>query len=84
VEPDSFLVLDIPAAVAEERRTNRGGADDTYEHRYEQEDISFHDRVNKGYAETAERLGLVTIDASVTFEEVHEAIWSNVQILIND
>jgi dTMP kinase len=43
VHPDLTIVLDVSAAVADARRTQRGGAGD----RYERLDAAFHARVNQ-------------------------------------
>jgi dTMP kinase len=72
VHPDLTIVLDVSAAVADARRTQRGGADD----RYERLDAAFHARVNQGFREIATRAPerCMVLSAEGDANEVREAI----------
>jgi dTMP kinase len=74
--PELTIVLDVPEAMAVERRRQRGGDND----RYERLDAAFHARVRQGFraiaAAEAERC--VLVDASRDVDAVHTAIMAAV------
>ncbi len=74
--PDLTLVLDVPEAIANDRRRARGGDAD----RYERLDAAFHARVRAGFREiaAAEPERCVLVDASRDIQSVHIAIMTTV------
>jgi len=70
--PDLTIMLDVPEAMAAERRRRRGGDTD----RYERLDAAFHARVRQGFREiaAAEPGRCVLLDASGEVPAVHAAI----------
>jgi dTMP kinase len=74
--PHLTLVLDVPEAIATERRRQRGGDAD----RYERLDAVFHARVRQGFREiaAAEPERCVLLDASPDVRTVHTAIMTAV------
>jgi dTMP kinase len=75
--PDLELVLHVDEATSVARRDARGTTD-----RFERLDAEFHRRVVAGYLSEAERSGVPVIDASPTVEAVTDAIWANVEPLL--
>ena len=73
LRPDLTLILDIPVEIGLHRASKRSTPD-----RFEQEKVSFFDRVREGYlcraAENLDRYAV--IDASKTLDEVQAAIHS--------
>ncbi len=74
IEPDLTIVLDVSVEVAEKRRQSRGGPDDSYQHRYEEEAREFHQKVNRGYVEAARKFNYNLVDANRSKTEVAKAI----------
>jgi dTMP kinase len=74
--PDLTIVLDVPEAIAVERRRQRGGDVD----RYERLDAAFHARVRQGFRmiAAAEADRCVLVDASGDVDAVHTAIMTAV------
>jgi dTMP kinase len=77
LRPDLTLVLDVPDAVAVERRRGRGGAVD----RYERQDAAFHARVRAGFRAiaAAEPERCVLLDAAAGVRNVHERVMTTIQ-----
>ena len=84
VEPDLTIILDVDVEVAEKRRRSRGGPDDNYQHRYEEEDLHFHRRVNQGYRDAAARFDYNLVDANRTKEQVESDLKELVSKLMTD
>lgn len=80
--PDLVLWLDVDIGVGLERK--RGPRLPGVTDRFEDEEISFHQRVREGYRRIAsENPGLwVALDASLSIEEVEEEIWCNISKLL--
>ena len=70
IEPDKTIILDVDVKTALKRRKQRGGPSDNYEHRYENENLEFHQRVREAYLEAAKKYDYEVIDARGTKEEV--------------
>lgn len=72
LRPDLTLVLDVPEAVAAERRRRRGGEAD----RYERLAAGFHARVRAGFRAiaAAEPARCVLLDAAADIESVHARV----------
>lgn len=71
VEPDLYVVLDLPAGEGAERQRREGAERD----RIEQEGESFLERVRGGYRELGQaRPNVRIVDARGTTDEVHERI----------
>jgi dTMP kinase len=68
LEPDLYVLLDVPAAVAAARL---GPERD----RMESAGDAFHERVRRGYRELAVAEGWVVVDGSGTPEEVEALVW---------
>lgn len=79
--PDLTLVLDAPVSVALERRAARNGEQDVFEQR----GADFHQAVRQGFAEIARREPnrCKLIDASRSPEQVADAAWQHVALLLN-
>ncbi|MCA8901125.1 MAG: dTMP kinase [Hyphomonas sp.] len=75
-KPDLTLVLDVPVAVALERRQSRAGAQDAFEAR----DAAFHQRVREAFLQLAnrEKDRCVLIDATLPIDTVADRAWSAV------
>ena len=80
LRPDLTLWLDIDPDISVARALDRDPSTSTDETRMEQEGQEFYQRVRRGYQEiaAAEPDRVVRIDASVSIEEVANAIWSAV------
>jgi dTMP kinase len=76
IAPDLTLILDVPDAVAADRRRARGGNTD----RYERLDGAFHARVRQGFRDiaAAEPTRCVLLDAAGDIQSVHTAIMTAV------
>jgi dTMP kinase len=71
LEPDLYLVLDLPAGEGAERQQRDGAERD----RIEQEGVTFLERVRDGYRELGEqRPNVRIVDARGTTDEVHHRI----------
>lgn len=71
LEPDLYVLLDVPADVAAQRL---GGERD----RLESAGHDFHERVRAGYRALAESDGWLVVDGSGTPDEVERAVWEAV------
>lgn len=71
VEPDLYVLLDVPADVAAARL----GRD---RDRLESAGDDFHERVRQGYRELAARDGWVVVDGAAPPDEVEAAVWEAV------
>ena len=73
LSPDLTIILDVPAAIAEDRRRARGLAAD----RYEREDAAFQARVRAGFLDIAATNPdrCTVINAAAAPEAVAAAIW---------
>lgn len=69
LEPDCYVLLDVPADVAAARLG-------TERDRMEAAGEAFHARVRAGYAELAANHGWVVVDGSGSPEEVAAAVWA--------
>lgn len=71
-KPDLTILLDVDVRVGLERSFRKAQAMETKELRFENVDISFHERLRKGYLELAknEPERFVVVDASGTPDEV--------------
>lgn len=79
--PDLTLVLDAPVSVALTRRAARNAQQDVFEQR----GAEFHQAVRQGFAEIARREPnrCKLIDASRSPEQVVDAAWQHVALLLN-
>jgi dTMP kinase len=75
-QPNLTVVLDLPPAIGLERARARSGS----ENRFEGFDPEFHERLRQAFIDIARRNGdrCVLIDASVSEDEVADAIWNTV------
>jgi dTMP kinase len=71
LEPDVYVLLEVPAALARQRL---GGDRD----RMEAAGDDFHERVRAGYAELARTDGWVVVDGAGSIDEVERAVWEAV------
>lgn len=73
LEPDHTLLFDIDPATGIERSLRKLKEKQLDEARFEQEDLSFHDRVRAGFLELAELYSkrICVIDGRPSAEEVH-------------
>ena len=78
LKPDITILLDAPADIGMQRTMNRG-----YSDRMESEDISFYERVRKGYLNLAneEPNRFRVIDATQSLQEVQANIKSHLDSL---
>jgi len=78
--PHVTLLLDLPVeeGLRRARRRNKESVTHGREGRFEKEELAFHERVRKGYANMARRepKRFVTVSAQGTASEVHEALWT--------
>ena len=81
IEPDAILFFDINPKVALKRKTKKSKGD-----RLEKEDISFHEKVYRGYKELADIYSekIKVIDASKSKEEVFNQVRNIVDKLLNE
>lgn len=72
-EPDAYIILDIPVAVAERRRAGRPPRKD----RFDENPRTFQGRVRTGFQKFAEELGprAHVVNANRTPQEVDKEIW---------
>lgn len=82
MKPDLAIILTLDHEARAKRISNRGELEnpDTFESRG---DI-FQNQVNAGYLEIAKSHNLPIIDADRSIENLTEAIWAKVQILLNE
>lgn len=75
-KPDLTILLDVDVKVGLERSFKKAQAMDTKELRFENVDVSFHERLRKGYLELAQKepTRFAVIDASGTPDEVTSRI----------
>lgn len=75
--PDIYIFLDVSPATARARRVNRldREGDDKYNDRFDEREEAYQKRVRAGYKEFAKKVKGHIVDASRSFEEVHEEIW---------
>ncbi|MDH3977581.1 MAG: dTMP kinase [Gammaproteobacteria bacterium] len=71
LRPDLTILLDAPAEVTQQRRSDRGTSD-----RFEQEEAAFFNRVQSKYREIAQQEPdrVRIVDASVSLKEVQESL----------
>jgi dTMP kinase len=83
--PDLTLLLHVPLAISEARRSSRGPAGATRD-RFEEADRAFFERVEQGFSAVAaaEPARVRRIDATRTVEAVQEAVWRCVEPLLTD
>ncbi len=76
LKPDITFLLDIEPRLGLKRSFDKAGTMANKELRFENVDISFHERLRNGYLQmaTKEPERFVVIDASGSIEEVHAAI----------
>jgi dTMP kinase len=75
-QPDLTLILDLPVERGLARAAARGGDD-----RFEKKGRDFHERLRQGFLAiaAAEPQRCAVVDASMSPEAVHEAIWKTVR-----
>lgn len=80
LKPDLTFLLDLPVELGIQRALKRAALTQDTQDRFEREQISFHERVQKKYHEIAKAdpKRFVIIDASLSIQEIHQNI---VQIL---
>ena len=66
--PDAYIILDLPASVAFERRKADQGQDKS---KFDVKPIEYHERVRNGFLALKEFAPLHVVDASRTPEEMH-------------
>ena len=78
LKPDITILLDAPANIGMQRTMNRG-----YSDRMESEDISFYERVRKGYLNLAneEPNRFRVIDATQSLQKVQSDIKNHLDLL---
>ena len=79
LKPDLILLLDIPVEAGFARKRAKG------RDRFEQEDITFHQRVREGYLKLAadEPERWLVIDASQSKARIRQIIWQRVSQLLS-
>jgi dTMP kinase len=79
--PDRTYILDIDPMEGISRSNTRQIRDEEKENRFEQINISFHQKIREGYInvynQNPERC--VLVDANMSIEQIHEKIWSDFQ-----
>ena len=74
--PDAYIVLDLPAAVAYERRKKDAEKE---KDRFDLKPLEYHERVRTGFKSFAQQYGPVYfIDAERTPEEIHTDMWNTI------
>ncbi len=78
--PDRTYLLMLPRQVAEQRASQRGAQD-----RLESNNSLFKDRVHEGFLELAKQNSqrIIIIDATLSIEQIHKIIWTDVSKLLN-
>jgi dTMP kinase len=74
LQPDLTVLLDLDPAAGLERIATRGNSD-----RLEQADLEFHQRVRQGFLEQARAQDWLVLDATLSENELAEAIWPRVE-----
>jgi dTMP kinase len=76
--PDLTFIMDVPVDVGMKRAQKRRGEDEP--DRFEAENVEFHDKLRRAFAEFAklEPQRCILIDATQPKEDVHEKIWTTV------
>lgn len=76
--PDLTFIMDVPVEVGMKRAEKRRGEGEA--DRFEAENVQFHERLRRVFAECAklEPQRCILIDATLPKETVHETIWSSV------
>jgi dTMP kinase len=76
--PDLTFIMDVPVDVGMKRAQKRRGEDEP--DRFEAENVEFHDKLRRAFAEFAklEPQRCILIDATQPKEDVHEKIWATV------
>jgi dTMP kinase len=84
-QPDLTLLLLVPVAISEARRSNRQQGQAPTRDRFEEADRAFFQRVEQGYhaLAAAEPKRICPIDATQPVEAVHSAIWQKVEPLLH-
>lgn len=83
--PDLYIILDLPAEVAYERRAADASQAKS---RFDLKPLEYYQRVRKGFKEFVKHIGdgsysaVYVVDAEQTPEEVHEEIWSQIRARI--
>ena len=79
IKPDLTILLDIPAEAGLARKKAKR------QDRFEQEDITFHQRVREGYLKlaTSEPERWLVIDATKSKEKIADIIWQKISQLIS-
>ena len=79
IKPDVTFLLDCPVEIAMKRRSKREF--DQNQLRFEQESISFHERVRKGYLWIAEqfRERVVLVDATLSVEDIESFVFNKIK-----
>ena len=79
IKPDVTFLLDCPVEIAMKRRSKREF--DQNQLRFEQESISFHERVRKGYLWIAEqfRERVVLVDATLSVEDIERFVFNKIK-----
>src|SRR5262249_6785904 len=82
--PDLTLLFDVPAEVSRERLLARQSTLPFMRDRMEESDHTFFERVAKGYAAVAaaEPRRIRRVDATVSVEQLQQAVWKLVEPLL--
>lgn len=82
LEPDLILLLDMPPEEGLRRAASR--RDQEGDRRFEEEPLSFHQKVHRGYLELAkaEPGRWLVLDATLPVERVADLIWQRVEPLV--
>lgn len=81
LKPDMTFLLDLPAEIGLERSKKRLQDQKINEGRFEEEGLSFHQKVRDGFLQLSqkEKKRFYVINASNSAEKVHQDIWQNIQ-----
>jgi dTMP kinase len=76
-KPDLYIVLDLPAEVAYERRAKDQAQEKS---KFDIKPLEYHVRVREGFKRFAAEFGSTKfVDANRTPEEIHEEIWGIIE-----